>query len=336
MARAKRPIDWDVRISDGMIQCLLIARPTSERFLRIEFDLSLILPADSMQPDFDVTKIQCGPMTLPRTISYELSRALNHQAPEIQPVQNVLAVLDEVWMTADAIHVLGDFDASLVMEIWEVEGSSNDDLIRSVQDCGRYLLEQSADLPRGDERLEALLQLAFKWANGTNENHSRVSRNRAALLALAAMVGSNDIAQVIQRRTAGALPQFEYRFTKFITARERTDLAKHLVATAGLAAWTSQSASETVGLLKEEWDAARGGSGFSFADFQADCAGARLGYLATRDEATARQIQEQIIDGVSISDILPDVDGLPENISAEMLQREFGGSGLDGFRRWDA
>ena len=35
-------------------------------------------------------------------------------------------------------------------------------------------------------------------------------------------------------------------------AQERRDLAQHLVATAGLAAWTSQSASETVGLLKEE------------------------------------------------------------------------------------
>lgn len=337
LARSELPVDCKILIEDGEIACLLVVEPWTamDRRLQIEFELQPTLLAGSKQLDIDISNIRLGTLPLPRVVSFELSRAVSRRAPQYRPVQSLLAALDEVTVTADAVRIRGDLDASLVTEIWGPE-SGDDDLLASVQECGSYLLERSTDLPRGDQRLGEILRIGFEWARSSDGTHSAVSRNRAALVTLAAMVGSNDIAQVIQHRAVGALPQYEYRFTKYVTARDRRDLAQHLVATAGLAAWTSQSASETVGLLKEEWDAARGGSGFSFADFQADCAGARLGYLATRDEESARRLQQQIVDGISISDILPDVDGLPENISAEQLRDEYGGVEGDEFRRWEA
>ena len=337
IARAGLPIDCDLWVSDGEIDCLLFAKPwgSAKRPLRVEFTLRLALAAGQNQPDLEVTSIRLGTLTLPRIVGMELSRVLSRRAPQNPAVRNALAMLDEVSVGADSVRIRGDLDASLVTEISGAEDSA-ERLLHSVRECAAYLLERSDDLPRGDARLEEILRLAFEWAQAAETSGSAVSRNRVALMTLAAMVGSNDIAQLIQHHSGDRLPQFDYAFTKFVTARDRRDRAQHLVATAGLAAWTSQSASETVGLLKEEWDAARGGSGFSFADFQADCAGARLGFLATRDEPTARRLQQQISGGVSISEILPDVHGLPENISAERLRDEFGGFDGDEFRLWEA
>ncbi|HET9371128.1 MAG TPA: hypothetical protein VFO19_12800, partial [Vicinamibacterales bacterium] len=64
------------------------------------------------------------------------------------------------------------------------------------------------------------------------------------------------------------------------------------------------------------------GSGFSFADLAADRAGTTFGLRATATEPNARGLQARIEAGFAESDMMPAVNGLPENMSeADFRQR---------------
>jgi hypothetical protein len=80
-----------------------------------------------------------------------------------------------------------------------------------------------------------------------------------------------------------------------------------------------------VGLSKEVMDSTAGGSGFSFVDMAANCAGIRMAAVATRNSRSAHDIQTRIRRGVEISDVLPSIRGLPEAITADQLQADYGG-----------
>jgi hypothetical protein len=84
--------------------------------------------------------------------------------------------------------------------------------------------------------------------------------------------------------------------------------------------------SDAAGLLKEELDA-EGGSGFSFGDLLADRAGSTFAEVATRDEASARRIQDRLAGGFRVDDFFPEAADLPEGIADAELQSRYGGVG---------
>jgi len=90
------------------------------------------------------------------------------------------------------------------------------------------------------------------------------------------------------------------------------------------------TASDAAGLLKEELDA-DGGSGFSFGDLLADRAGVTFASRATRDEASARALQDRLAAGFRVADYFPPADDLPEGIPDEELQSRYGGVGGPGY-----
>ena len=77
-------------------------------------------------------------------------------------------------------------------------------------------------------------------------------------------------------------------------------------------------------------DAMPGGTGFSFPDLAADAAGIRFALAATRDAPSARAMQQRIMKGVRVEDFLPNVHDLPEGITRDHLQAEYGGLGGEG------
>ncbi len=96
----------------------------------------------------------------------------------------------------------------------------------------------------------------------------------------------------------------------------------------------SSPVSRVAGILKEEWDAGKGGSGFSFSDLMADDAGVRFAAAATRDDNAAAQMQRRLISGdVRIDDVFPPAEDLPEGIPHRELQERFGGVGGAGYRQ---
>ncbi len=112
-----------------------------------------------------------------------------------------------------------------------------------------------------------------------------------------------------------------------VTLRDRNDLSRHFWVSAALAILSDENRSMTVGIAKEMMDATPGGSGFSFVDLTADRAGNLFAVTATRDPGSARAMQARIRNGVRISDLCPDVRDLPEGLSRDEFQAEYGGLG---------
>ena len=95
---------------------------------------------------------------------------------------------------------------------------------------------------------------------------------------------------------------------------------------AALEVLSNALASMDVGLLKEELDA-DGGSGFSFGDLLADRAGTMLAVRCTESTEDAVAMQQRLAKGFVESDFMPHGHDLPEGLSDEQLQSQFGGVG---------
>ena len=78
---------------------------------------------------------------------------------------------------------------------------------------------------------------------------------------------------------------------------------------------------------KEMMDATPGGSGFSFVDLTADRAGTLFAQAATATPESATDMQLRIRRGLSSEDFCPDISGLPEGISRDDFQTQYGGLG---------
>jgi hypothetical protein len=74
-------------------------------------------------------------------------------------------------------------------------------------------------------------------------------------------------------------------------------------------------------------DAGPGGSGFSFVDMAANAAGIRFAVLATKNQTMAGSIRKRIQQTQSSFEFCPPIDGLPEGMTAEEFQNQYGGIG---------
>jgi hypothetical protein len=91
-----------------------------------------------------------------------------------------------------------------------------------------------------------------------------------------------------------------------------------------------ENRSISVGIAKELMDATPGGSGFSFVDLMADRAGTLFADAATEDDASARLMQALIRDGVTTADFCPPIDGIPEGLTMDEFQTDYGGLAGEG------
>ncbi len=110
------------------------------------------------------------------------------------------------------------------------------------------------------------------------------------------------------------------------TARGRHDLVAHFAVSAALTSIIGPTAAESVGLAKECRDA-RGGSGFSFADYQADLAGIRFAQHLIEGKVSLPQLAA----GFSFSQCLPAIDHLPEGLTWQEFTSQFGSLTDDRF-----
>lgn len=113
----------------------------------------------------------------------------------------------------------------------------------------------------------------------------------------------------------------------------RTDLPKHFLVSALVAAWGDRAFADALGLSKEVTDAEAGGSGFSFVDLAADRAGTQLIERGLTSDAAF----EALVERLSARDLedralLPDPRDLPEGLTKQALAasgRDVGTPGYD-------
>ncbi len=103
------------------------------------------------------------------------------------------------------------------------------------------------------------------------------------------------------------------------TVRGRRDLAKHVVVSMGLVALAGPEAAEAIGVAKELNDA-RDGSGFSFADYAANLAGIELARRVLAGALPMARLAREF----AVPDYVPEMDALPEGLSLDRFQSEYG------------
>lgn len=219
------------------------------------------------------------------------------------------------------------------LSAWGASTGVTDDLYEAWQGTARHVLEAAADVPDGDAGFLRLLEIAFAYAEDNSHGTDAVLPNRAAILALGKILGDDSVARVGGRDLDLGPADDRIALRRRILLGGRGDLSQHFWVSAALAALSDESRAVAVGLSKEAMDSTPGGSGFSFVDMAANCAGIRLAAVATRNSRSAHTMQTRIRQGVEVSDLLPSIRGLPEAITRDQLQADYGGLGGAETRR---
>jgi len=170
--------------------------------------------------------------------------------------------------------------------------------------------------PKWRLSLAELLQPLFKQAYQRSTAITAPSENRAVLIAISTYVNKReiqaflpfDISPVTERQYSASL----YR---------RTDMAKHFMASAVLAATGVSTLANFLGQEKELADSKQG-SGFSFIDLAGDRAGLRFGTTAV-SASEARVFQKRMTNIKDYTAFMPEVRDLPENMSHGVFKQRF-------------
>jgi hypothetical protein len=173
--------------------------------------------------------------------------------------------------------------------------------------------------------LVELIRPVLQFAGTRGAAEHAAAENRTALIAIAFYVNGWPLHAVVQE--ARTWPRAARRG---LVLRGRGDLTQHFSVSALISAAAGTPIADAAGLYKE-LDDARSGSGFSFSDLAADRAGTAFGELATKSAASARRLQTRIARGLEETDIMPDVTGLPDNLSESEFTKRFGGVGAPAY-----
>ena len=196
-----------------------------------------------------------------------------------------------------------------------------------------HLLAAADELPSGEAKFAGLVQAAFQLAESRSQRGDPIQENRAAIYALGIVMGHVHVQWATGRVLDHRLRREVGRHMGRATVRGRADWVRHYCVSAALALYSSENASDAAGLLKEELDAATGGSGFSFSDLLANRAGTTLALTATSEPAAARRIQQALSGPWLVEQIFPPAADLPEGLSDAQLQAQFGGIGGAGYQQ---
>jgi hypothetical protein len=175
--------------------------------------------------------------------------------------------------------------------------------------------------------LAKLVEAMFVEVTRRSAAGDPVAENRAAIVVLTSYVNGNSLEPLVP--AAADWPQ-PARLE--VTVHGRSDLPKHFMISAALAAAGSGALSQAIGVFKEV-DDSRGGSGFSFVDLIADNAGTRFGARATATPAEATQLQRDAHTGLTEAHLIPDPSGLEENMTEATFKRRYGGVGEERYSR---
>ena len=296
-----------------------------ERFLNITLEAQPSVQGGVFR--MGVRTLRVGALTLPPASVRFGSRILSRWVREGSPLAPLLVALRGPADLAAAAPGKGEPPGP-------VPPASTELGVRVADHLGE--LERAAEAIRArPDRLAGALEHAFGFAGGRSGRAGAVEENRAALLALGGAVGHAGLLQ-LAGVPAMAAPARKVGSRLGITLRGRADWARHFFLSAGLTQIGPAGLSGDAGLFKERPDAAGGGSGFSFGDLLVDAAGTRFGVEVTASEAGAARLQRRIASGIAERDLVPAASGLPEGLSLEQIESDYGGVGGAGFRALEA
>jgi len=162
----------------------------------------------------------------------------------------------------------------------------------------------------------------FDKARARSQAGNAVEENRAAIMALAIYFGSYRFEML-----TGPVkpPEAESHVSRAwsTTLAGRRDLRLHFIYSAAIKLASDSGVSFAIGEFKELLDSGPGGSGFSFADLAADRAGILFAEEATRDEPSARRLQELLATDPDERVFFPPLTNLPEGLEEKRFAADF-------------
>lgn len=171
--------------------------------------------------------------------------------------------------------------------------------------------------PKWRLSLADLLHPLFKLAYQRSTTDTAIAENRAVLIAISSYVNKNEIQAFVPFKLSPET-QKDYPASLY----RRTDMAKHFMISAVLAATGAETLGHILGQEKELNDAKQG-SGFSFIDLAGDRAGLRFGTTAVASPAKARRLQKRMFNIKDYTAFMPEVRDLPENMSHTIFNQQY-------------
>ena len=260
-----------------------------------------------------ITKLELGHFNVPQpALDWLQTRAV-----ELLQTDQRLANANKTWESIEQLGI-SDQRVNIVYLITpEVIGSvtakQKKMLLEQVdtQRVGRYtqLLEQITHKTAAQRYpLTGMLGPAYDLARKrTAAGFNAVEENSAALIALGLYSADP---KVIQMTGLGKLLAPSSRRLS-LTLHRRNDLATHFVTAALISLFAGDQVADLMGMQKELEDS-QSSSGFGLADLVADKAGIRFAYLATINDQSARQLQDELSHLLYDDELLPSPDDLPQ------------------------
>ncbi len=265
--------------------------------------------------------VRVGRLPLPDSLSnWLLERALERlRTDPRRPVP--VDALRAVRFSRYSMAVIYTWDSALPQQLRaSISGDTDVERMRPYQ---TLLAQEARTFGRAPVSLSMLLHPMIRLAQTRSAQGDPAEENRAALLVLTFHVLGERLSRVVPQAAGWPRPMWQR-----VTLSGRTDLAKHFMVSAAIAAYTDTALADAIGLYKEVEDA-RSGSGFSFDDLAADRAGTRFGEAAIK---RAPALQARLEPGVRERDVLPPVADLPGGMSEQEFIARYGGIGAPAYQ----
>lgn len=307
--------------------------PARSRYLNITALGGLNFAAGRLK--LQAERLRIGRIEIPTFLLESLSSIVSRAVNDDSRVKPILQLLQGINLQSGAVTLTyghGAAPKGFVAGLFHDSSAGRVD-IPVIKAQILNLLAAAGKMPsNSDARFSNAVQTAFRFAQDRSTPDRAANENRDAVLALGIVLGHPRVETLIGAFLDEPTRNAVRRSFGGTTLRKREDWPKHFFVSAALTVIAAGNVSNATGLFKEEKDAA-GGSGFSFGDLLADRSGTTFAEVATRNEASARALQERLARGFNVDDFFPQAQGLPENLQDSEFEARYGGVGGKGYLR---
>jgi hypothetical protein len=330
-ARLQARVHFEPSTFSAQSSLALPRRLAAEKFLNVQVSGRLAIADGKL--DLGIHDLRAGRLAVPAPVLRLFSSALHALLLDDPQIRRIVEAIDAVDLQPGAIRFVfqpGAVSRQVVPSLTQLLWGQPDVAVETSHQV-RQLIAHFDRLPPDADRFGLLMQAAFSLAAERSAEHDPRLENRAALFALAILLGHPDLEPFVGEVLDADLQSKARRMLDTVTVRGRVDWVRHFLVSAALVLVSNEATSDRIGLLKEQLDS-QGGSGFSFGDMLANAAGTRFALAAIRDDPTARAVQARLTRGFEVDAIFPPAADLPEDLPAAEFQARFGGIGGPGYR----
>lgn len=275
--------------------------------------------------DPGLSAVRVGGLRVPDALVPPLSSLVGSLLARTPEARRLADAVTEMSFAAGRLHLVVEPDraSAAFAASMALSPAASERLRDDVRGIVATMVAELSSLPAGDDRFLGLVRGAFEIAARPTAGANPAERNRAAIVALAMLIGDSRIGRLAGFPASEELASFPVLFSRRTTLQRRNDLARHFVVSAALRALSTSDYAMALGLFKEQLDAVDGGTGFSFTDIAADMAGLRFAENAV-DPAGAARFQRRVAAECAVEAMLPALGGLPDGLSQATFETLYG------------